>query len=185
MSTTHDTTVPATDATVAAPKVKGMKKTGNGAKKPRAPKVAKGDAPAANPPAVGDAGVGASSAAKKPRRARFNPYLPSSFLNLSDMWNYRTTQRRGLEKTRNRLAASNDEEEKRKLQTNVRRYELALDQLNEHSKEVHENLNLLLEFSKSGVKVDKPVVDFLHSTSSSLAQSLNVQQVVEDVAADE
>jgi hypothetical protein len=179
MSTTHDSTAVsahATDAPVVAPKSKGGKKAGGAPKKPRAPKVAKGDAPSANPPAGGDA------VAKKPRRTRFNPYLPSSFLNLSEVWNYRMSQRRGLDKMRNRVAASKDEEEKRKLQMNVRRYELALNQLDENSKEVHDNLKLLLDLTKSGVKVDKPVADFLHDTSSSLAHALNVQQVVEDHA---
>lgn len=126
---------------------------------------------------------GAGPVAKKARRARFNPYVPTSFLNLPELWNYRESKRRCLKKMEDRVAASTDEAQKKKLQQTVNRYRAELQQSDENQREVYDNVRLLLEVSRAGVKLDSTVSDFLRQSGSALADSLNTKEAA-PVAAD-
>lgn len=148
-------------------------------KKARKPKAA-ADAQATESKAA-DAGA-APGKAKAPRRPRFNPYVPSNFFNLQEMWNYRTSQRRGLQKMKVRVENAKDDAERAKLMVNVRRNEQNLAQLEENLQDVRAQVALAGDLLKAGVKVDLATSALLAGFIGKLSESLNAKEAAAGAA---
>jgi hypothetical protein len=118
----------------------------------------------------------ATDSAKATRRPRFNPYVPSNFFNLQEVWNYRTSQRRGLQKMKVRVENAKDEAERAKLKVNVRRNEQNLAQLEENLNDVRAHVALAGELLKAGVKVDSTTSALLSGFVGKLTESLNAKE---------
>jgi hypothetical protein len=142
--------------------------------KPKKSRKPKADAPVTESK---DADVSAGSEkTKATRRPRFNPYVPSNFFNLQEVWNYRTSQRRGLQKMKVRVENAKDEAEREKLKVNVRRNEQNLNQLKEHLNDVRAHVALAGELLKAGVKVDSTTSALLSGFVGKLTESLNARE---------
>ena len=135
--------------------------------------------PAVESPAKVD--PGSADAPKKPaavRRPRFDPYIPSNFLNLQDVWTYRASQRRSLQKMRARADAASNDVERAKILVNVRRNEQNLQQLEENTREVLTRINLLGDLIKAGVKLDATALSALSESANLLGGSLATRSSV-------
>ena len=138
------------------------------------------------------AAASSSSSVKKVRRQRFDPYIPNSYLNLQELWNYRNSQRQNLTKMRNRLSqfanhSGKEYEEalskgqvvdrQKKMEDYILRVERLLNLVDEGRREVVEDTRLLVDLSRQGsVKVDPVTLNMLSSTlSSSLGATTSSQ----------
>lgn len=120
---------------------------------------------------------------KAPRHPRFDPNLPSSYFNLQDVWAYRVSQRRNLQKMKSRVENAKDENERAKLSLNVLRNEKNLLQLEENLNDVHRQVNVVAELLRAGVKssndsvstsvVDKLVAGLVEAARSNAASPHN------------
>ena len=122
-------------------------------KKPRKSKTAVVD----NTSAAVVKAVDLSSAvgAKAPRHPRFDPNVPSNYFNLQDVWDYRDSQRRNLQKMKLRVEIAKDETERAKLSLNVLRNEKNLRQLEENMTDVQRQSIMVAELLRAGVQVDE------------------------------
>jgi hypothetical protein len=94
------------------------------------------------------------AAKKAPRRPRFNLNNPTDYLNLRNVWVYRTAQRRSLRKMRTKVQNIDDLSARTKMMENISRNERNLEQLAENLRDVSGRVSLFCDLSKSGVSVD-------------------------------
>lgn len=97
-----------------------------------------------------DSGAPSEKKPKKPRRAPFQPLLPKSYLDLSEVWRYVAALKKGLYNTKRRLQQTKDEAERARLAMNINRYETNLIQVDENKKDTVEHVKLLMEMAKMG-----------------------------------
>lgn len=95
-----------------------------------------------------------AKAVKAPRHPRFDPTVPSNYFNLRDVWSYRDSQRRNLQKMKVRVENAKDDAERAKLTLNVLRNEKNLRQLEENMSDVQRQSIMVAELLRAGVKVD-------------------------------
>ena len=93
--------------------------------------------------------------AKAPRHPRFDPNVPSNYFNLQDVWDYRDSQRRNLQKMKLRVENAKDETERAKLSLNVLRNEKNLRQLEENMTDVQRQSIMVAELLRAGVQTDE------------------------------
>ena len=109
--------------------------------------------------------------AKTARRPRFNPCKPGDFMNLCNVWAYRSSQKRSLRKMQKKLAGELDDAARVKVQENISRNDRNLQQLDDNLREVLGRVSLLCDLSKAGVSLDASSVNAMSEVANALASS--------------
>lgn len=97
---------------------------------------------------------GAGKAPKRKRRPRFNPMVPSNFLNLPEVWRYRDSLRRNLQKYEDRLLDDPSDDDKRKVSNNIKRYRRDLKQLEEHQSDVNNAMKFMMDYALTANRLE-------------------------------
>jgi hypothetical protein len=73
--------------------------------------------------------------------------VPSNFLNLPEVWRYRDSLRRNLQKYEDRLLDDPSDDDKRKVSNNIKRYRRDLKQLEEHQADVNNAMKFMMDYA--------------------------------------